>query len=138
MAQAAGAREGTVARGLRELERGEALSGRVRRPGGGRKRADVLDPGLRSALLVLVEPDVRGDPMSPLRWTTKSTRKLAEELTGQGHRVSADTVGDLLREEGFSLQGNAKTLEVPSTLTVMPSSVTSMSRPAPTGMRGTR
>jgi hypothetical protein len=83
VAQAAGAREGTVARGLRELERGEALSGRVRRPGGGRKRAGVLDPGLRSALLALVEPDVRGDPMSPLRWTTKSTRKLAEELTGQ-------------------------------------------------------
>ena len=49
--------------------------------------------------------------MSPLRWTTKSTRKLAAELTGQGHRVSADTVGDLLREEGFSLQGNAKTIE---------------------------
>jgi transposase len=111
VAQAAGAREGTVARGLRELERGEALPGRVRRPGGGRKRADVLDPGLRSALLALVEPDMRGDPMSPLRWTTKSTRKLAEELTGQGHRVSADTVGDLLRDEGFSLQGNAKTLE---------------------------
>jgi transposase len=113
VARAAGAREGTVARGLRELERAGALPGpgRVRRPGGGRKRADVLDPGLRSALLALVEPDVRGDPMSPLRWTTKSTRKLAEELTGQGHRISADTVGDLLREEGFSLQGNAKTLE---------------------------
>jgi Rhodopirellula transposase DDE domain len=90
---------------------GGAPSGRVRRAGGGRKRADVLDPGLRSVLLALVEPDVRGDAMSPLRWTTKSTRKLAEELTGQGHRVLADTVGDLLREEGFSLQANAKTLE---------------------------
>src|SRR6266536_2274756 len=109
--QAAGARAGTVARGLRELERGEALSGRVRRPGGGRKRADVLDPGLRSALLALVEPDVRGDPMSPLRWTTKSTRKLAEELTRRGWRVSTDTVAALLRQEGFSLQGNAKTIE---------------------------
>lgn len=60
---------------------------------------------------MLVEPDVRGDPMSPVRWTTKSTRKLAEQLTRQGHRISADTVGDLLREEGFSLQSNAKTLE---------------------------
>ena len=70
-----------------------------------------VDPGLRPALLALVEPGTRGDPMSPLRWTTKSTRKLAGELTRQGHRVSADTVGDVLREEGFSLQGNAKTIE---------------------------
>ena len=70
-----------------------------------------LDPGLRPALLALVEPDERGDPMSPLRWTTKSTRNLAAELTSQGHRVSADIVADLLREDGFSLQGNTKTLE---------------------------
>jgi Rhodopirellula transposase DDE domain len=75
----------------------------VRRPGGGRKRVVDLDPGLRPALLALVEPDVRGDPMSPLRWTAKSTRTLARELTRAGHRVSADTVADLLREEGFSL-----------------------------------
>jgi hypothetical protein len=61
--------------------------------------------------LTLVEPDMRGEPMSPLRWTTKSTRKLADELTRQGHRVCADTVGDLLREEGFSLQANTKTIE---------------------------
>ena len=80
-------------------------------PGGGRKRAADLDPGLRVALLALVEPEERGDPMSPLRWTVKSTRNLADELTRQGHRVGADTVGDLLREEGFSLQGNAKTIE---------------------------
>ncbi|GAU71477.1 transposase [Streptomyces sp. NBRC 110611] len=70
-----------------------------------------LDPGLRPALLGLVEPDVRGDPMSPLRWTVKSTRQLAAELTRQGHRVSADTVASVLREEGFSLQGNVKTVE---------------------------
>lgn len=70
-----------------------------------------LDPGLRLALLALVEPDERGDPMSPLRWTTKSIRKLAAELTRQGHRVCADTVAGLLREEGFSLQANAKTIE---------------------------
>ena len=94
VARAAGAREGTVARGLRELERAEALPGRVRGPGGGRKRAADRDPGLRPALLALVEPDERGDPMSPLQWTTKSTRTLAAELTRQGHRVSADTVGD--------------------------------------------
>jgi hypothetical protein len=76
-----------------------------------RKRGADVDPGLLPALLALVEPDERGDPMSPLRWTTKSTRNLAGELTAQGHKVSADTVGDLLRAEGFSLQGNAKTLE---------------------------
>jgi hypothetical protein len=85
--------------------------GRVRRAGGGRKKATELNPGLRPALLALVEPDERGDPMSPLRWTTKSTRKLAAELTRQGHRVSADTVAGLLREEGFSLQANTKTIE---------------------------
>ena len=111
VARAAGAREGTVARGAAELEAGEAPLGRVRRPGGGRKRLADLDPGLRPALLALVEPDMRGDPMSPLRWTVKSTRRLAGELTRAGHRVSADTVAGLLREEGFSLQGNAKTIE---------------------------
>ena len=83
----------------------------MRKPGGGRKRLAELDPKLRPALLALVEPDERGDPMSPLRWTLKSTRQLAAELTRQGHRAGADTVGDLLREEGFSLQANAKTLE---------------------------
>jgi hypothetical protein len=111
VARAAGVREGTVSCGVTELESGEAPLGRVRRSGGGRKRAVDLDPGLRPALLALVEPDVRGDPMSPLRWTTKSTRQLAAELTRQGHRVSADTVAAVLREEGFSLQGNAKTIE---------------------------
>jgi hypothetical protein len=111
VARAAGAAEGTVSRGVDELESGEAALGRVRREGGGRKRLVDLDPGLLPALLALVEPDVRGDPMSPLRWTTKSTRKLADELTRQGWRISADTVAYLLRAEGFSLQGNAKTLE---------------------------
>jgi transposase len=111
VARAAGMREGTVSRGVAELEAGEEPLCRVRRPGGGRKRAADLDPGLRPALLALVEPDVRGDPMSPLRWTAKSLRVLAAGLARQGHRVSADTVADLLHEEGFSLQGNAKALE---------------------------
>jgi transposase len=71
-----------------------------------------VDPGLRPALLALVEPEERGDPMSPLRWTVKSLRQLARELTRQGHRVGADTVSALLREEGFSLQANSKTLWV--------------------------
>jgi hypothetical protein len=111
VARAAGAREATVALGVSELDSGVEPLGRVRRPGGGRKRAAEADPGLRRALMALVEPDERGDPMSPLRWTTKSTRKLAAELTAQGHQGGADTVGDLLREAGFSLQGNAKTIE---------------------------
>jgi transposase len=111
VARAAGTSETTVRRGVDELEAGEAPLGRVRRRGGGRKKAADVDPGLRPALLALVEPDMRGDPMSALRWTVKSTRQLADELGRQGHRVGADTVGDLLREEGFSLQGNAKTLE---------------------------
>jgi hypothetical protein len=111
VARAAGMREGTVSRGVAELESGQEPLGRVRREGGGRKRVADLDRGLRPALLALVEPDMRGDPMSPLRWTTKSTRNLAAELAAQGHKVSADTVGDLLRAEGFSLQANAKTLE---------------------------
>jgi hypothetical protein len=111
VARAAGVREATVSAGACELEAGEEPLGRARRPGGGRKRAADLDPGLRPALLALVEPDERGDPMSPLRWTVKSTRKLAAELTRQGHQVGADTVGDLLRAEGFSLQGNAKAIE---------------------------
>jgi transposase len=111
VARAAGVREATVAAGADELEAGADPLGRARRAGGGRKRAAELDPGLVPALLALVEPDERGDPMSPLRWTVKSTRTLAAELTRQGHRVGADTVGDLLREEGFSLQGNARTIE---------------------------
>src|SRR5206468_10707558 len=78
VARAAGVREATVSLGVDELDTGAEPLGRVRRPGGGRKRAADLDPGLRSALLTLVEPEERGDPMSPLRWTTKSTRNLAD------------------------------------------------------------
>ncbi|MGW0876612.1 ISAzo13 family transposase [Streptomyces sp. NPDC002740] len=111
VARAAEVSEATVRKGVAELEADESPLGRVRRSGGGRKKAVDLDSGLRPALLALVEPDERGDPMSPLRWTVKSTRSLAAELTRQGHRVGADTVGVLLREEGFSLQAGAKTLE---------------------------
>jgi hypothetical protein len=104
-------REATVSRGVAELDAGGEPLGRARAVGGGRKRLADLDPGLRPALLALIEPEERGDPMSPLRWTTKSTRVLAAELTRQGHRAGPDTVAALLREEGFSLQGNAKTIE---------------------------
>lgn len=91
MARAAGVSRQTVTNGVDELESGRAPLGRVRRPGGGRKRLVNTDPGVREVLLALVEPDERGDPMSPLRWTTKSTRNLADELTRAGHQVSADT-----------------------------------------------
>jgi transposase len=112
-AQAAGMSETTVRRGVAELESGAGPlpDGRTRTPGGGRRPAEMVAPGLVDALMALVEPDERGDPESPLRWTTKSLRHLAEELGRQGHPVSAPTVGRLLKQAGFSLQGNAKTLE---------------------------
>jgi transposase len=111
--EAAGVSATTVRRGISELDSGEdpLPVGRARRPGGGRKPVTAHDPELVAALLRLVEPDERGDPMSPLRWTTKSLRHLAVELTERGHPVSAPTVGHLLRSIGFSLQGTAKTLE---------------------------
>lgn len=111
VARAAGVSEETVSRGVAELVGGPGPSGRVRREGGGRKRLRETRPGLVPALLTLVEPEQRGDPESPLLWTTKSTRKLAEELTAQGFRVGSDTVAALLKEEGFSLQGTSRTTE---------------------------
>src|SRR6266567_2915653 len=111
VARAAEVREATVSLGVAELESGAEPLGRARRAGGGRKRLADTDPGLVPALLALVEPEERGDPMSPLRWTVKSTRNLADELTAAGHPVSADTVDKLLHAQGFSLQGNAKTIE---------------------------
>ena len=102
----------TVADGAAELESGQvAPPGRVRRHGGGRKRLAGHDPGLVPALLALVEDSTRGDPVSPLMWTTRSLRNLSDELAGQGHRCSPQTAGRLLRGQGFSLQANAKTAE---------------------------
>jgi len=102
----------TLATGLKELAKQESPGpGRVRRPGGGRKSAKVLDPGLIGTLEQLVEPVTRGDPDSPLRWTSKSTRRLAAELKAQGCQVSHTVVSQLLREAGYSLQANRKTKE---------------------------
>lgn len=99
-------------RGVRELEDGPvAAEGRVRAPGAGRKRATENDPELLGALLALVDRESRGDPMSPLQWTCKSTRKLARVLTDAGHATSHVRVGELLHAEGFRLQANAKTIE---------------------------
>ncbi len=111
VAQASGASRSRISAGVAELESGQAPLRRVRREGGGRKALTVTDPALLAALLALVEPTRRGDPESSLCWTTLSTRKLAAELTAAGHRVGADTVARLLHEQGFSLQGNAKTVE---------------------------
>ena len=112
VARATGLARNTVARGLGELAEKKSLSiDRVRRPGAGRKRATLLVPGLAVALEELVEPVTRGDPESPLRWTSKSTRHLAGELNGQGFEVSHTLVAGLLHELEYSLQANRKTLE---------------------------
>ena len=111
VARAAGVSRVTVSFGVQELEAGDEPLGRTRRTGGGRKKVTNTDPGLKAALLALVEPESRGDPESALRWTTKSLRHLADELARAGHKVSAPTVAGLLREENFTLQANAKTIE---------------------------
>jgi Rhodopirellula transposase DDE domain len=111
VAEAAGMSRNTLIGGAAELAGGAVWSDRVRRPGGGRKKATEVDPDLLVVLDSLVEPESRGDPMSPLRWTAKSTRTLAAELKRLGHQASADLVHRLLRSMGYSLQANAKVTE---------------------------
>jgi hypothetical protein len=113
VAAATGLSRTTISAGIAEIQSGAAaeVDGRVRRPGGGRKRKETHDPGLLAALDALVEPGSRGDPMSPLRWTCLSVRQLATTLTGQGHPVSPQKVAQMLHEAGYSLQGTHKTLE---------------------------
>ena len=113
VARATGVSRTMIQRGIREVRHPElqAPKGRVRRLGGGRKATVVLDPTLRDDLERLVEPTSRGDPESPLRWTCKSVRKLAAELTAQGHQTSHRMVAELLHDLGYSLQANQKTLE---------------------------
>ena len=106
----------TIRRGVAELLDRKAhpralVDSRIRRPGGGRKRLIENDPDMQSALEGLVDSATRGDPESPLRWTCKSTTQLAQALTLQGHALSPRTVGRLLNEAGYSLQGNRKTIE---------------------------
>jgi hypothetical protein len=113
---ATGMSSATVYKGIHELEDAEAGRptldpGRIRQPGGGRKRAVDQQPGLAEALAALVEPTTRGDPESPLRWTCLSTAKLAAALKKQGFRVGPVTVGKELKAQGYSLQGNRKTRE---------------------------
>ena len=112
VARITGLAPSTIGRGRRDLAEGEPVeAGRIRRPGGGRKSLVEADPDLVPALLALVEPTERGDPMSPLRWTCKSLRRLAAELCAQGHTVSRTVVGELLTQQHFSLQANSKTCE---------------------------
>ena len=112
VAKMTGASWQTVADGAAELESGQvAPEGRVRRPGAGRKKLAEADPGLRPALLGLVQDSTRGDPESPLMWTTKSAKKLSDELTALGHRCSPQTAWRLLHEQGFSTQSNARVME---------------------------
>jgi hypothetical protein len=114
--QATGLSHNTVEKGLAEakgIRAGEiaARTGRIRKEGGGRKRAEAKDPGLDGAIKKLVEGDTRGDPMQPLLWTDKSTYKLSEELSKEGHKASPRKVAHVLKEEGYSLQSNRKTKE---------------------------
>lgn len=114
VAQATGLSRTTVHAGIRELESRKAkplAPGRSRRPGGGRKPLTFHYPDLMNALEHLVEPLVRGDPESRLRWTAKSTRRLADELRRQGYAIGNRKVSQLLHQMGYSLQANAKTLE---------------------------
>jgi transposase len=112
LARVTGLSRATIHRGMREADDHKPLDpARIRRPGGGRKRKADLDPGLMTALERCVEPASRGDPESPLRWTCKSTRTLAAELSRQRYSVSHTLVGELLRELGYSLQANRKTKE---------------------------
>jgi hypothetical protein len=102
----------TIGRGLAELRSGVAAKlGRVRRPGGGRKRLATQDATLIADLRSLVEPATRGDPRAPLLWTAKSLRNLAAGLQALGHKIGYNVVGDLLRALGYSLQANRKTRE---------------------------
>ncbi len=111
VAKASGMSRNTVIDGVKEYDSGAGPSDRVRREGGGPPRLVDTDPDLLMDLDDLVEPDARGDPMSPLRWTLKSTRELAKALVAMGHEISYRTVNALLHEMGYSLQATAKTVE---------------------------
>ena len=115
VAEATGLGERTVRRGCEQLREGQGAveSGvrRIRKAGGGRKAVTERDPDVLGRLEALVEPSTRGDPMSPLRWTCKSTRKLAQALTDQGHGISHTKVAQLLEGLDYSLQSTRKNLE---------------------------
>ena len=114
VSRATGVSRRAISQGLQELKQSlpaPQSKGRIRKEGGGRKRAVDSDPTLRSDLEQLIEPATRGDPESPLLWTCKSLRNLSEELKAKGHTTNHQTVAELLREMGYSLQANKKTVE---------------------------
>ena len=112
VSRACGLSRKAIAKGMREIDAGMVPPpGHVRQPGAGRKKITADDPGLMPAMERLIEPETRGDPESPLRWTCKSTRTLAAQLTRQKHPISHMKVAQLLHEQGYSLQGNRKTEE---------------------------
>jgi Rhodopirellula transposase DDE domain len=111
VARAAGVAELTVSAGVAELDAGAEPLGRARRAGGGRKKAEEKDPGLTAALEELLDDSTRGDPVSPLKWTTKSAENLAGELARRGHRCGKDAVLRILHSRGYSTQGNSMTIE---------------------------
>jgi Rhodopirellula transposase DDE domain len=111
VAVASGISPKTVRKGVRDVDNDVAPSTRVRAPGAGRKQAETAQPGLMAALDGLVEPETRGDPECSLRWTTKSLRKLSDDLASQGFTVSPPLAGQLLAASGYSLQAPVKTKE---------------------------
>jgi Rhodopirellula transposase DDE domain len=112
VSEATGISDRTIRTGIKELDDPNAApSNKQRRSGGGRRSREIEQPKLIEALELLIEPDTRGDPCTPLRWTCKSTRTLARELTSQGYQISSTKIGQLLRVQGYSLQANRKTIE---------------------------
>ena len=113
VSRATGTSNDTISKGIKELDDEPEVieSGKIRKPGGGRKKIIEIDPTLLSDLDTLIEPTTRGDPESPLRWTCKSTRKLARELKNMGHTISHMRVADILHDQGYSLQSNKKVIE---------------------------
>lgn len=110
--QATGISNATVIKGIKEIRNSSThASGRIRQTGGGRKKVTKTKRGLRKALISLVEPTAKGDPIKPLQWTSKSTRNLANALEKQDYDVSHATIGTMLNGLGYSLQVNKKTLE---------------------------
>ncbi len=109
--QATGLARSTIHRGIEEIKAPSVHNKRVRKPGGGRKKSDECQKDLTKTLERLIEPSSKGDPESPLRWTSKSTRKLTKELSHRGYQVCHRTTATLLHKLGYSLQANKKTLE---------------------------